>query len=271
MPRVIAMSSFVAHGGVGLRAILAAMSHAAIDVVALPTIVLSSHLGHGLIAGPVLAASEIARMADALDASGALRADAVLTGFLPTPAHVAVAADLIARVRAANPHVLVLVDPILGDDPGGLYIDAAAAAALRDTLVPIADLVTPNRFELSFLSGVDVSDQASAVKAARHLNVPAVIATSVPSSSARLENLLIEGDDVMSVPVDRAAVAAHGTGDLFAACLLSVLLHGQTRAQALHHAVAAVAHAIALSGDDLDLALADIDWKTVMSFVAPRA
>ncbi|MFN0218366.1 MAG: hypothetical protein ACKVP4_06085 [Hyphomicrobium sp.] len=145
--RVLAISSFVATGGVGLRPAMSILVAAGIDVIALPSILLSSHFGHAHTAGRAIAPADFEAMIAALEDDGALHeVDAVLTGYMPTAAHVTGARRAIETVRQRNPDALVLVDPIMGDDPGGLYVDEASAAALAVDLVPIADVLTPNRF-----------------------------------------------------------------------------------------------------------------------------
>ncbi len=131
------------------------------------------------------------KMTAAMDTNGWLGTfDAVLSGYLPSPGHVAWIARLVERMRSLNPGVLYVCDPILGDDPEGLYIDAAAAVAVRDKLLPIADVLTPNRFELSWLAGIEVRSVEDATRAALALARPIIAATSIPAGPAELANVL---------------------------------------------------------------------------------
>ena len=164
MARILAISSQVARGAVGLSIIVPALQALGHEVIGLPTVVLSNHPGHAHVAGTRIEAAVLHKMLDALAANGWLQGvDGVLSGYLPTIAHVAFAGEAVARVRAGNMGLKAnyLCDPVLGDDPHGLYIDEAAAKAIRDRLIPIADIATPNRFEQSFLvSGAASSNQA---------------------------------------------------------------------------------------------------------------
>ena len=262
MARIIALSSLVARGHVGLsayRPILEALGH---EVTALPTVVLSNHPGHPHVAGTRIEPTTLRAMIDALAANSWLaEADAVLTGYLPSAGHVAVACDLIERVRAANPSVRIVVDPVLGDDPKGLYIDEAAATAVRDTLVAHADAVTPNRFELAWLAGRPVGSMAEAVDAARALGRAEVIATSIPVSDTRLATLLVTAVSARAAIVDREANVANGTGDVLAALVAARLPLGR--------AVAVVATLIAASRGRGELAL--IAARTAALAAAPMA
>ena len=222
MARVLAISSYVAFGSVGLAAIVPALHWLGHEVIALPTVVLSNHPGYPRFAGEPIPAAQIGAMLDALEANGWL-ADtaAVITGYLPSPAHVAEARSAVERVRRANPSALYLCDPVFGDEPEGLYLSEATASAIRDELLPLASLATPNRFELAWLAGLPVGDPPEARQAAWALGVPSVLATSIPASDNRLANVLVQDRRGASPATCADAESApHGTGDLLAAMYL---------------------------------------------------
>lgn len=258
MATIIAVSSLVARGGVGLRAILPASARLGHEVIACPTILLSSHLGHTRTAGAAVAPETLASLIQALDDNGWLgAADAVLTGYLPSAAHVRLAADLAARVRTRRPEALVFCDPVLGDQPHGLYVPAEVAEAVRNVLVPQATHVKPNAFELSFLSGRPAGSPAEAVAAARALGVPVVLASSVPAPGGRLANVLLTADTAAAATVPFEASVPHGTGDLLTALFAAHCLSGAALREAAGAAAAGVARVLALSRDADELRLWD--------------
>jgi pyridoxine kinase len=259
MARILALSSHVAFGSVGLAAIVPALQALGHEVVALPTVVLSNHPGYRSHAGEETAPEMLDRMFESLEANGWLAGiDAVLTGYLPTAAHVEMARDAIERIRAANPALLYICDPVFGDDPEGLYLDEETAEAIREHLLPLADVATPNRLELAWLAGEPVDDPDSAVRAARALEVPTVLATSTPAGKDRLATLLVGSSLARACYVDRHPAAPHGTGDLLAALYLGHSLNGADPEAGLARTVAAVAASIVASsgGDELPLAAA---------------
>lgn len=257
MARVLSISSQVVRGHVGNSAAAFALQRLGHEVWILPTVVQSNHPGHAHVAGTRISPEALRDMAGALAKNGWLgEVDAVLTGYLPTAEHVDFAAETIARLRELRPNLLVVVDPVLGDDPGGLYVAEAAAARVRERLLPLADVLTPNRFELAWLSRAQVSDAASAVMAASGLGASQVVATSIPDgSSGNLVNLLWQPGAVSSALVPRLATVPHGTGDLLAALHLARLLHGASAPQALRLAVAGVAAVIEASAGADELRL----------------
>jgi pyridoxine kinase len=170
MARILAISSQVAHGSVGLSVIVPALQAQGHEVMALPTVLLSNHPGHPHVAGTRIAPETLTAMVEALTANGWLAGvDAVLSGYLPTPEHIAFVAATVGRLRAGKPRLPYLCDPVIGDWPKGIYIDQAAAHAIRGQLLPLATMLTPNAFELGWLTGLPVSDLATAMAAIRCL------------------------------------------------------------------------------------------------------
>ena len=259
MRRVLVISSYVAKGTVGLQATLPALTAVVFVPIAVPTIVLSNHPGFKACAGAQIAPETLEQMIDALDANGWLgELDAVMTGYLPSAAHVAFAERTVKRVRSRSDRALYLADPVLGDDPEGLYVGSDVAAAVRDRLLPLADIITPNRFELEWLSMMPVNDGQTAITAASALPVPVAVATSIPDGAARLSNILVTPDGTRTECVDRLEHAPHGTGDYFAGAFLAQILNGASGSEALAAATERTAHLLAASGNGDDLAIGAI-------------
>jgi pyridoxine kinase len=225
MTVVIAVSSFVARGSVGLRAVVPALERMGHEVIACPTVLLSNHLGHPHTGGGPVSVEMVSAMFDAIEQNGWLdQVGAVVTGFFPSAKHVDLTAALIDRVRARRPDALIVCDPVLGDRLEGLYVPQAAAEAVRDRLVPKATHIKPNLFELGFLSGRQVETLADVVPAARALAVPVVLASSVPLSGNRLANVVVTRDKAGFCAVPLEADVPHGTGDLLAALFVAQIL-----------------------------------------------
>jgi pyridoxine kinase len=254
MARVLAISSQVVHGSVGLSVIVPALQSLGHEVLALPTVLLSNHPGHPHVAGTRIAPDTLTAMVEALAANGWLSGvDAVLSGYLPTVEHVAFTAATVRRLRAAKPGLPYLCDPVIGDWPKGIYIDELAAKAIRDQLLLLATMLTPNAFELGWLTGQVVSGCAYAERAIRCLP-PGLqtIATSVPAADpANLANVVVAGDSAAVIEVAKRAGVPHGTGDLLAALICGHIVNGQSFAAATRNAVTGVERVItASSGQD---------------------
>lgn len=256
MARVLAISSYVASGHVGLAAVVPALQRLGHEVIALPSIVLSNHLGHAHWAGSPVAVDELSAMLEALERNGELAGvDAVLTGFLPSPEHVDLAVRTVLRVRELRGDIPYLCDPILGDEPGGLYIEAAAAKAVAGKLAPLATYLTPNRFEAEFIfgrgsSGGDLVDPLSMPKGCRMLAL-----TSAELRGGDLISRCVTAEGSCVCVVSHRAEVPHGTGDLFAALLLGHILNGKAEQEAFRRAVAGVDVVLAASEGRSELAL----------------
>lgn len=227
MGQILVISSWVSRGHVGLGASLPVLQGLGHETMALPTVVLSNHPGHRHVAGASVPVAQLEAMLSALAANGWLRAvDAVLTGYVPSAGHVGFAAATIARVRTENPAVQVCCDPVLGDDPDGLYVPADVAAAVKEELVHLADFVTPNRFELAWLTGLPVRNASEARSAALALGCPLTLATSVPAAAQTLGNIAVTRDAAWLAATPLRSGVPHGTGDALAAAFLAERLEG---------------------------------------------
>ena len=213
--RVLAVSSQVAYGPVGLTASVPALQARGHEVLAVPTVTLSNHPGHGAPAGFRSNAADLSAIFTALENLGVLRGCAgVMTGYFASADQVQVVAGVVSRMKAANPALYVLIDPVIGDD-GALYVPLAVAEAIRDQLLPLATCTTPNRFELEWLSGL-----RDILPAARSLGPREVLATSIPKDGGQLATLLITADHCSEWFSTHKQSVPRGTGDFLAGLYL---------------------------------------------------
>src|SRR5690242_3136827 len=152
MPTVLSIQSRVAYGHVGNAASVFPLQRLGVEAWALDTVAFSNHTGHGQWRGAAVPAAAIADLFEGIAALGVLpQIDAVLSGYLGDAATGPVLLDIVERVRAANPEALFCVDPVIGDVDTGSYVTAGIAEFFRDQALAMADIVTPNQFELEYL------------------------------------------------------------------------------------------------------------------------
>ena len=167
MPSVLSVQSRVAYGHVGNAASVFPLQRLGIEAWALDTVAFSNHTGHGNGVARLLRRREIAELFEGIAALGVLpQIDAVLSGYLGDAATGPVLLDILERVRAANPHALFCCDPVIGDIDTGSYVTAGIAEFFRDRALALADIVTPNLFELEYLTGPALRPLAEAAEAA---------------------------------------------------------------------------------------------------------
>src|SRR6516225_7104471 len=170
MATVLSMQSWVACGNVGNKAALFPLQRLGLETWSLNTVAFSNHTGYGKWRGAAVPASEIATLFEGIAELGVLsRCDAVLSGYLGEAEAGSVLLDIVAQVKQANPRALFACDPVMGDVGPGWYVRAGVPEFYRDRAVELADIMTPNRFELEWLTGSPVSTLAEAGAAAAAL------------------------------------------------------------------------------------------------------
>jgi pyridoxine kinase len=226
MATVLAISSQVARGHVGLAATVPALQWLGHEAWALPTVLLASRPGLGRLARREVPPLDLAAALCALEDDGGWASlDAVLAGYFPSPQAVTVTAEAIARIRRANPRTLILADPILGDD-GKLYVAEDTAKAIRQELLPLATIATPNLFELQWLTSTSARGVADLISAARRLGPETVVVTSAGESRDTVSTLFVTATEFVERTAPRRAGIPNGAGDLFAGLFLGHLLNG---------------------------------------------
>lgn len=225
---IFALSSEVVAGEVGLNIIRPTLRSLSISCLACPTILLASHPAAFPLAPPPagqpIALDQMRKMVNWLIDAGALKGvDGILTGYMPSPDHVALCAQFIDEIRKLAPDCLYLCDPICGDR-GRLYIDVNTASAIRDQLVPRADITTPNLFELGWLTQSEPTSQADTIAAARALACAEVVVTSAPSTLDHIATMQISPSSVQLCETQLEPGHIHGMGDAFAALYLGLRL-----------------------------------------------
>ncbi|CAN7404036.1 pyridoxal kinase PdxY [Rhizobium sp. LjRoot98] len=272
---VIVISSHVIRGSVGNRAAVFALETLGYPVWAVPTVILPWHPGHGPSTRVTVGAEDFDRLIDDLIRapwSGEVRA--VLSGYLGGAHQAEGVARLVEALRVKNPDLFYACDPVMGD-AGGLYVPEATAVAMRDRLLPLASLATPNRFELSWLCGVELETNAAILEAALSLGPSRMLVTSaIPMMQGGTGNLYLSGNHALLAEHRLIDNPPNGTGDLLAALFVARLLEGLNEERALQLATASVFEIIARTGkrgaDELTLERDAASLATPMAMVQMR-
>lgn len=241
--RILSIQSSVAYGHVGNSAAVFPLQCLGHEVWPVLTVHFSNHPGYGHWRGQALDPGVVGEVIDGIDELGVLgTADAVLTGYQGSPGVVDVVLRAVARVRELSPSAVYVCDPVLGDTARGMYVHPELPQLMRTKLLPQADVLTPNLFELAYLAGVDMEsleDTAGilrAVDSLRERGPGTVVVTSVPLSPASgppmLGMLAVDGTGAYAVGTPRLNLSPHGAGDVTAALFLAHLNAGAEAALA---------------------------------------
>lgn len=283
--KVLSIQSWVAYGHVGNAAAMFPLQRLGDEVWAVHTVQFSNHPGHGDWTGRVAEGSEITALIDGIERRGVFAAcDAVLSGYMGDATVATAVLDAVGRVRRANPAALYCCDPVIGDG-GRVYVREPIPRLIADTFVPVADILTPNQFELELLSGVTCVDR----EAVRHaiLSLQArmrpegprtVLLTSVVTRETKPGHLDVVAADrhgMQTADVEQIVVAASGAGDATAALFLHHFLRTGRADPAMAAAIASMQGILrrtaASGGRDLLLIEAQDEIVTPSSAVVPRA
>jgi pyridoxine kinase len=260
---ILSIQSHVASGHVGNRAAVFALETLGHDVCAVNTVELSSHPGHAESFGGAVPPTRVAEVLDGLRQQGAFaRAPAVLTGYLGCVATARLALDAVRAIKEARADALYLCDPVIGDAREGLYVPDELARWIKAEAVPRADILTPNAFELAYLSGRPTGCETEGLVAAHTLagqGGRVVVATSLApdreksdrkrrqadaladaSHGAAIVTIAVVGTRAWRVTTPRLATRAKGAGDLLAALFLGHYLVDRDAGRALATSVSTV-------------------------------
>jgi pyridoxine kinase len=244
---VISIQSQVAFGHVGNSAAVFPMQMHGIDVIAVPTTLLSNRPGYPTIRGRVLEAQLVADLLLGIRERGAVETcQMILSGYLGSPDIASVVADFVARAKAGNLALRYACDPVLGDRDRGLFVQPDIPPFVRDRLCALADIVTPNHFEFEFLCGAEARtiDQVIARAAELIARGPStVVVTSAELADTldgQIDTIAVERSRAFRVTTPKLPISPNGTGDLFAALYVSAGVRGADTPDALAHAVSGV-------------------------------
>ena len=251
MPLALILSSHVAGSRVGGFPQALVLAGWGIDPVLVPTVLFGRRPGRDTApGGAAVEDAAFEGMLEGVAAHGLFGlTDTVITGYFASARQVEAAAAAIDGIRAAKrvgafgPRVTVVVDPIMGDEPDGLYVREEVAAAVERELLPRANLLTPNLWELKRISGAEVGSPERIVEATRALGRP-VLTTSVPMGGERIGAVYV--DDAHAVAFSHAMRPAppNGTGDVVAAVLAAGMVEGLTGVEAAEGAIRAAAETV---------------------------
>jgi pyridoxine kinase len=222
--KILSIQSSVAYGHVGNSAAVFPLQRLGHEVWPVFTVHFSNHTGYGAWRGPMLAAHDVRDVITGIEERGVLgQVDTVLSGYQGGEEIGDVILDAVARVKAANPAATYTCDPVMGNAKSGCFVHPAIPVLLRERVVPQADLITPNQFELGYLTGTEPTDLEStlaSVDAARAMGPSSVLVTSVERPDAEpdtLEMLAVTPEGAWLVATPRLPLKANGSGDVTAA------------------------------------------------------
>ena len=226
--KILSIQSAVAYGHVGNSAAVFPLQRIGVEVLPVYTVNFSNHTGYGAWRGPVINPADVRGVLLGIGERGAFAdVDVVLSGYQGDEGIADVILDTVARVTAANPAAVYSCDPVMGNATSGCFVAPAIPVLLRDRVVPAADIITPNQFELGFLTHTEpdtLDSTLAAVDIVRATGPRTVLVTSVQrperntdTDTDTIEMLAVDDSGAWIVKTPRIPLKANGSGDVTAA------------------------------------------------------
>jgi pyridoxine kinase len=222
--KVLSIQSAVAYGHVGNSAAVFPLQRIGVEVMPVYTVNFSNHTGYGAWRGPLISPDDVREVISGIEDRGAFpKIDVVLSGYQGSEGIADVILDAVARIKAANPGAVYSCDPVMGNAKSGCFVAPAIPVLLRERVVPAADLITPNQFELGYLTGTEPGSLESTLESvdlARASGPRTVLVTSVERpdrEDGTIEMLAVDDHGAWIVQTPLLPMKANGSGDVTAA------------------------------------------------------
>ena len=245
--RILSIQSSVSYGHVGNSAAVFPLQRIGVEVMPVYTVVFSNHTGYGSWRGPLLSGDDVREIVTGIEERGGLAGvDAVLSGYQGSDSIGDAILDAVERVKHHSPDAIYACDPVLGNAASGCHVAPEVQNLIRDRVVPRADLITPNQFELGFITGThprSLESTLDAVDRARDLGPSSVLVTSVDrpeGAEGTIEMLAVTATGAWLIETPRLPLKANGSGDVTAALFTAHFRDSGDAAAALERTTASV-------------------------------
>ena len=222
--KILSIQSAVAFGHVGNSAAVFPLQRIGAEVLPVNTVNFSNHTGYGAWRGSLISPEEVHEVILGIEERGALpQIDVVLSGYQGGTGIGDVIIDAVERVKKANPSAIYACDPVMGNAKSGCFVAPEIPELLRDRVVPVADIITPNQFELGYLTNTEpltLESTLESVDLARAMGPSTVLVTSVEQPNREpgtVEMLAVDDNGAWIVTTPHLPFKANGSGDVTAA------------------------------------------------------
>ena len=253
---ILSIQSSVVYGHVGNSAAVFPLQRLGVEVWPINTVHFSNHTGYGSWRGAVLPTPVVEDLVLGLTERGVLPlCDGLLSGYMGDAALGRIILDLVQRVRTVNPSAVYCLDPVMGDVGRGFYVRPGISELMRDEVLPLATVITPNQFELEFLSGhpvVDLESTIAAIQQLRDRGPSVVLVTSLSRADSdpnTIEVMAVDAQSACLIATPRLPISVNGAGDATAAIFLAHWLMGNPLAVALEKTVNSIFAVLALTAE----------------------
>lgn len=246
MKNIISIQSHVAFGHAGNSSAVFPLQRMGFEVWPIHTVQFSNHTQYAEgWTGQAFSAEHISQLIDGIAAIDQLKnADALISGYQGSAEQCSATYDAVTRLKQANPQALYICDPVMGDPQKGCIVADGVAEALCQKLLPMADVIVPNQFELSQFVGMDINTLDEAIEAieacqrALAKGPKLVLVKHLHCLSEQQFSMMLASQNgcfLVQRPHLDFAKAPVGVGDLITATFSGALLQGLDPVAAFEH------------------------------------
>ncbi|MDK9784620.1 pyridoxal kinase PdxY [Vibrio sp. B172a] len=250
MRGIISIQSHVVYGHAGNSSAVFPLQRMGLEVWPINTVQFSNHTQYAEgWTGEVHTVDHLADLIIGLDKVHALRnCSAVISGYQGSTEQCHVVVDLVEGVRSRNPMAMYICDPVMGDPKKGCVVDKGIEEMLIHALMPLADVIVPNQYELSKFVDMEIHSLTDAIEACKVALTkgPSVVLVkhlhTLPESRDRFTMMLAYEDKfyITHAPKVLPYKPYVGVGDLITAVFTGGLMKGWSAVKAFKHCNEAV-------------------------------
>ncbi|MGV8876611.1 MAG: pyridoxal kinase PdxY [Rhodoglobus sp.] len=245
--KILSIQSAVAYGHVGNSAAVFPLQRIGVEVLPVYTVNFSNHTGYGAWRGPMISPADVSEVIAGIEDRGVFpQIDVILSGYQGGEGIADVIIDTVARIKAANPNAIYACDPVMGNAKSGCFVAPAIPILLRERVVPVADIITPNQFELGFLTNTQpdtIETTLASADLVRATGPRTVLVTSVERPDRdpdTIEMMVVTDAGAWIVQTPQLPMKANGSGDVTAALFTAHLARTGDPADALARTASSV-------------------------------
>lgn len=223
-PRILSIQSHVVSGYVGNKSAVFPLQLLGFEVDAINSVQLSNHTGYKVFKGQVLNDKDLEELINGLVQNNLDNYTHLLTGYVGSPSFLKKIAEVVRILKHKNPNLIYVCDPVMGDN-GKMYVPEALKEIYREEIVPLADIVVPNQFELELLSDIKINTMSELQEAVTVLHKigPQTVAVSSTEINDKLTAIISTNkeNELIKINIPKIPASFTGSGDLFAALFLA--------------------------------------------------
>lgn len=249
MSLILSIQSHVAYGYVGNKAAVFPLQCMGHDVIDINTVQFSNHTGYGAWTGQVFTPDHIRDIINGIRERGVLgRIKTVLSGYMGSPQLGEIVLDIVREIRRASPDAIYCCDPVMGDTGRGFFVREGIPSFFRNDALKEATIITPNQFELSWLTSTEIktlNDAKTACRKALDMGPEIVLLTSLEHDKTphnHIQMLAMSRTEAFTVTTPKLDLNVNGSGDCTAALFLGNYLKNRNLAESLSLTAASIFH-----------------------------